>query len=45
MILMIRNIGRENVEDILALTPMQQGMLFYYLKGSESNEYFEQPPY
>jgi len=36
------NINRQNVEDILALTPMQQGMLFHYLKHSESSEYFEQ---
>jgi len=39
---MANNIDRENVEDILALTPMQQGMLFHYLKHSESSEYFEQ---
>ena len=25
-------LDRENIQDILALTPMQEGLLFYYLK-------------
>jgi len=33
---------RENVEDIIGLTPMQQGMLFHYLKDTGSGDYFEQ---
>nr|NIR09023.1 non-ribosomal peptide synthetase [Candidatus Aminicenantes bacterium] len=33
--------GRD-IEDILALTPMQEGMLFHYLKEPESDIYFEQ---
>ena len=37
--------GRLNknlIEDVLALTPMQEGMLFNYLSKPYSNEYFEQ---
>ncbi|GGD98654.1 non-ribosomal peptide synthetase [Paenibacillus nasutitermitis] len=33
---------RELVEDIVALTPMQEGILFHYLKDPGSEEYFEQ---
>lgn len=33
---------KQNVEDIIGLTPMQQGMLFHYLKDPESDSYFEQ---
>lgn len=33
---------KENVEDILDLSPMQQGMLFHYLNSPDSEEYFEQ---
>ncbi|NIM17870.1 MAG: amino acid adenylation domain-containing protein, partial [Candidatus Aminicenantes bacterium] len=35
-------LNKENIEDILALTPMQEGMLFHYLKNPESDYYFEQ---
>ncbi len=38
----IKKTGKKNIEDILALTPMQQGMLFYYLKSPGSPRYFEQ---
>src|SRR5262245_18162608 len=31
-----------NVEDLYALTPMQQGLLFYSLYSPESDIYFEQ---
>jgi len=31
-----------NIEDIIALTPIQEGMLFFYLKEPEKNYYFEQ---
>lgn len=34
-------IDRNNVEDILSLTPMQSGMLIYYLKNPKSEIYFE----
>ncbi len=34
--------GKENIEDILALTPVQEGMLFHYLKAPDSDLYFEQ---
>ncbi len=33
---------KKNIEDILALTPLQEGILFHYLKEPESNLYFEQ---
>ncbi|HLP46850.1 MAG TPA: condensation domain-containing protein, partial [Candidatus Kapabacteria bacterium] len=32
----------KNIEDIFALTPMQEGMLFHYLKDPQGDEYFEQ---
>ncbi|MGB7605467.1 MAG: condensation domain-containing protein, partial [Lutisporaceae bacterium] len=31
-----------NIQDILGLTPMQEGMLFHYLCNSESKQYLEQ---
>jgi amino acid adenylation domain-containing protein len=38
----MKNINPKNIENILALTPMQEGMLFHYLKDPESDYYFEQ---
>ena len=35
-------LDKRNIEDMLALTPMQQGMLFHYLKQPEGDQYFEQ---
>lgn len=35
-------IDKSNVEEILSLSPMQEGMLFYYLKDPDSEQYFEQ---
>ncbi len=35
-------LDRNNVEDMLALTPTQEGMLFHYLKDPQSDQYFEQ---
>ena len=37
-----KKIDRENIEDILVLTPVQEGMLFHYLKEPEADHYFEQ---
>jgi amino acid adenylation domain-containing protein len=33
---------RSTIEDILSLTPMQEGMLFHYLRNPGSDLYFEQ---
>jgi amino acid adenylation domain-containing protein len=38
----MKNFDKKNIEDILALTPMQEGMIFHYLKEPESDAYFEQ---
>ncbi len=37
-----RKLDKQNIEDILALTPMQKGMLFHYLNVPNSELYFEQ---
>ncbi|MCK4260472.1 MAG: hypothetical protein KAX49_15965 [Halanaerobiales bacterium] len=37
-----KKIDNQNVQNIFSLTPMQEGMLFHYLKNSEDNYYFEQ---
>jgi polyketide synthase PksJ len=38
----MKKLDKDNIEDILALTPMQEGMLFHYLKDPGSDYYFEQ---
>ncbi len=38
----MKKIEKKNIESILALTPMQEGMLFHYLKEPQSQLYFEQ---
>jgi amino acid adenylation domain-containing protein len=38
----LKKLDKKNIEDILALTPMQEGMLFNYLKDPEKDHYFEQ---
>ena len=38
----MEKIDKKNIADILALTPMQEGMLFHYLKDPGSDLYFEQ---
>lgn len=38
----INLLDRKNIEDILSLTPLQEGMLFHYLKDPRSDLYFEQ---
>ncbi|MCL6589242.1 MAG: amino acid adenylation domain-containing protein [Firmicutes bacterium] len=35
-------LDKQNIEDILGLTPLQEGMLFHYLSDPESGQYFEQ---
>ncbi|NDI34210.1 non-ribosomal peptide synthetase [Chengkuizengella sediminis] len=37
-----KKIDKENIENILALTPTQEGMLFHYIKNKEKNEYIQQ---
>ena len=37
---MQKRIDNKNVDKILPLTPMQEGMLFYYLKDGEGNNYY-----
>lgn len=38
----IKKLHKENIEDILALTPMQEGMLFHYINNPSGEHYFEQ---
>jgi hypothetical protein len=38
----MKRLDKRDIEDIFALTPMQEGMLFFYLKDPTSNYYFEQ---
>jgi amino acid adenylation domain-containing protein len=39
---LVKKMKKENILDIYALTPMQEGMLFHYLKDPGSDYYFEQ---
>jgi tyrocidine synthetase-3 len=38
----MNKLDKRDIEDIFALTPVQEGMLFHYLKDPESDYYFEQ---
>ncbi|MGD2087210.1 MAG: amino acid adenylation domain-containing protein [Candidatus Aminicenantes bacterium] len=38
----MRKFEKENIGDILALVPMQEGILFHYLQAPHSDRYFEQ---
>ena len=38
----MKKLDKKNIEEILALIPTQEGMLFHYLKNPESDYYFEQ---
>ncbi|UCH98454.1 MAG: hypothetical protein JSV88_16855 [Candidatus Aminicenantes bacterium] len=38
----MQKLEKKNIEDILSLTPMQEGMLFHYLEDPGSDFYFEQ---
>ena len=40
--IIMNKLARKDIEDIFALTAMQEGMLFHYLKEPESDVYFEQ---
>jgi len=34
--------NKQNIEDIISLTPLQEGILYHYLSEPESGQYFEQ---
>jgi amino acid adenylation domain-containing protein len=38
----MKKLDKKNIENILALTPTQEGMLFHYLKNREGTQYSEQ---
>jgi amino acid adenylation domain-containing protein len=38
----MRRITKSDIEDIVGLTPVQEGMLFHYLRNPGSSHYFEQ---
>jgi iturin family lipopeptide synthetase B len=38
----MEELDKRNIEDVLALTPMQEGMLFHYLKDPTSDYCFLQ---
>ncbi|MCK4765040.1 MAG: hypothetical protein KAW12_22770, partial [Candidatus Aminicenantes bacterium] len=38
----MEKLDKKKIKDIYALTPMQEGMLFYYLKNPAGDLYFEQ---
>jgi tyrocidine synthetase-3 len=38
----MKKLDKKDIRDILALTPMQEGMLYHYLKNPGSQHYFEQ---
>jgi amino acid adenylation domain-containing protein len=42
MVNMIKKIAGKNTESILALTPMQQGLLFHYMKDPRGESYINQ---
>jgi iturin family lipopeptide synthetase B len=39
---LLGKIDSKDIQDIFALTPMQEGLLFHYLKDPDSDNYFEQ---
>ncbi|MCP4221501.1 MAG: non-ribosomal peptide synthetase, partial [bacterium] len=38
----MKKLEKQNIRDIFALSPMQEGMLYHYLKSPASQHYFEQ---
>lgn len=40
-----RPLNKTRVEDVIGLTPMQEGMLYHYLRDKNTGAYFEQYSY
>ncbi|MGG4218363.1 condensation domain-containing protein [Paenibacillus jamilae] len=40
-----RPLNKTHVEDVIGLTPMQEGMLYHYLRDKDTEAYFEQYSY
>jgi tyrocidine synthetase-3 len=38
----LKTLDKKNISDVVALTPIQEGLLFHYLKDPQSDFYFEQ---
>ncbi|MCP5047835.1 MAG: hypothetical protein GY940_11735, partial [bacterium] len=38
----VKRLDKKDIEDVLALTPMQEGMFYHYLKEPAGGYYFEQ---
>ncbi len=40
--LLENKLNRHNVKDIMALTPMQEGMIYQYFRDPNTDQYFQQ---
>jgi hypothetical protein len=38
----MKKLDKKNIQDVMALTPVQEGMLYHYLKDPSAGHYFEQ---